>query len=373
MMLSPEQRRERLEALLERVQRNRSRMGERPAASASAGVPPAPPSEEAVAPSALDAAATEPEISPPDELFDEIQAEATGSLELDLESPVDDIDGVVIDLSGAEEFADAEAPPAPPSATAEPSLETPATIAEPSPIKKPPPSAMVEDEIKTPMPEPEAVAPAEEQPIDDEPEIEVAYGTEEALALQAELGLSDDEEFPDMDTMVTPDDRLALAGGAEALETDDLPVPAPPEVELDELLEPPTEAKLTAAEPPPRTKIRAKTVEDLSGPLIELALDEKAKEAAPVPADDMPTPRPEPAPPTEAKAKEAPAKPATIQREAPAAQAPVAPAKPSKEAYQAEKVADTAAAVADFVGEAPMPRATTLGELLTRALAVGKK
>lgn len=388
-MLTTEQQRVKLETLLQRVHKNRPRLGPGPATSAGGGPPPVP---EAAAPSALPSAAMERSLSPQEDMTEGLMLESTpsldlevsetDSLELDLDSPVEDVDGMEIELSSADDLPEAEAPPAPPSAQADTRLETPSTIAEPSPIKKPPPIPAEESE------------PAAADDFDDEPEIEVAYGTEEALALQAELGLGDDDDLVDMDTLVTPDDQAAVKDDRE-MAFDDLPVPAPPEADLDELLEPaeeeisapPKQQDTSTADRAARNKLRAKTVEDLSAPLIELALNEKIREkATPVSGDDMPTPRPEPAPPRRAEgdtlanalttaAAEPAAKPAPKPAKRPAARPAVAqaPRASSAQAYSAEKMPADEAQVAEFVGAVPTPRVKSFGDLIAQALSVGRK
>jgi hypothetical protein len=282
----------------------------------------------------------------------------------------DSADGLLdleFDESGdiAPSRVEAKAPQKPLAPT--PGLQEPATLVEAldvvptikreAPAARPAPAAQ-KPAAQRPAAQKPAAAPARgaaEVSPDDEPEIEVSYGTDEALALQAELGYGEEEgEFPDSDTQVTAEDQLTLADmpytprpapRPAPLEFDDLPAPAPVEAELDDLLEPPTPlgdepmtpapatpvphvetprpAELEARAPMPRTepsirdaavadkaRLRAKTVEDF-GPLLELSEKDEARPAvagrgarAPVvaPADERPTARPRPvAAPSEPK------------------------------------------------------------------------
>jgi hypothetical protein len=109
--------------------------------------------------------------------------------------------------------------------------------------------------VATPLPAIDAAAEPDDTYLDDEPEIEVAYGTEEALALQAELGLGEEGFGPP--EVTSSSDQLTLdeirrestveGRSGATIEESDLPAPAPPEADLDDLLD----GGATSTPPPP--------------------------------------------------------------------------------------------------------------------------
>lgn len=446
-MLSSDQRREKLESLLKRVQTNRPRpAATQPRAAQGPGVVPhAPPAAESRAPKPPPAGVKPLEIE-----TDLVETDSTDSLlDLEFDAGIDASAGALIDA--APPRAEAKAPPAAAPQTRKPSappaggLEEPATLVEslevvttPKPAATPArPAAAPSPKLAPPSAEPQAkkpAAPAEQLDdivLDDEPEIEVSYGTEEALALQAELGYGEDEgEFSDSDTQITATDQLTLAdmpyqpkpaAKAAPVELDNLPAPGPRDARLDEMNEPtvpvpltarktpapprgpvtpvpavetPKPAELEAAAPvpltqpsireapvPDRTKLRAKTVEDLSA-LAELSLID---EVAPVVPEKPPA-----APPAPAQAEVAPAPPkpteevtrnvafsaeaaaAAAKKASAPAPAPPAPAEPVVHGF-APAAIDAKAKVEAFAGAVPAPRPRTLGELIRLALNVGRK
>jgi len=285
-------------------------------------------------------------------------------LSVDISGPVEE-DGLVIDLSENEAVEESVPPPA-----VEAEQGGDQTLMEAKPPEMTP----------TPLPAIPADADPNETFVDeDEPEIEVSYGTDEALALQAELGLGEDGLMPDPDL---ESDQLTLVdlpysmgeqpvGGEPAdMDFDDLPAPPPQEADLEDLLEPsmlarppseaapppkqaepaaeparspePEPAPEPAVEPEPAAgaeldpvvEVKEDAGEEASGPLIELSMDDEFGDAE----DDLVITEPATAipKPVEPEPAKEPAKPAAA-----AAPTPAPAAKP-EEPEQAEPAPPTA-------------------------------
>jgi nicotinate-nucleotide--dimethylbenzimidazole phosphoribosyltransferase len=215
-MLSVEQRRKQLETVLERIGRNRSRLGparQAPPADAETvrpltvemsslaeprkisevSVAAAQPAVEVSHGKPDEAHAPPAEISPTDTIREPIRelAAAAARLPAEIEPPGPDVESVEVIIDVEEELA-------------------PAVV------------DLGESDV---VPTPTMAGP------DEEPEIEVSYGTLEALALQAEPGLGGDELAA---LAARRDSSIALAAidqaaGAVPAALDDLPAPAPPE------------------------------------------------------------------------------------------------------------------------------------------------
>jgi nicotinate-nucleotide--dimethylbenzimidazole phosphoribosyltransferase len=215
-MLSVEQRRKQLETVLERIGRNRSRLG--PARQA----PPA--AAETVRPLTVEMSS----LAEPRKISEVSVAAAQPAVEVSHGKP-----------------DEAHAPPAeisPTDTIREPIRELAAAAARlPAEIEPPGPDVesveVIVDVDEEPAPavvdlgEFDVVPTPTVAGLDEEPEIEVSYGTLEALALQAELGLGGDELAA---LAARSDSSIALAAIDQAAGTvpaalDDLPAPAPPE------------------------------------------------------------------------------------------------------------------------------------------------
>ncbi len=362
-MLSTDQRRQTLEELLERVQRNRSRLG--PPTDGEATAPPAdaaaPPAPRPVPEPYIETIELDAEIAEV-ELEDE-------PIELDMSEDADDT-AMVIDLTSNDEFGDVE------------------TVISPMP----PPAS------ETPLPVVDATAAPDETLIDDEPEIEVAYGTEEALALQAELGFGDDNYSSDI---TSPSDQLTLLDiqtGADIqgqsgamIESDDLPAPASAEADLDEpAVQSKRPSELPLAEPlqesddlpAAKTEELAAQVDEPSPKhLIEFSFDDEIAE----PSDTQtPVPLAEPAsdvtvevlataeaatPVPVAEAKAEPAVESDLEIVPEAQGEPVAPSPQAISGSKPQARAD----VAQITGAPPASHISSFGDLMRAALAVGRK
>lgn len=357
-MLSTEERRTRLEELLERVARNRSKLGPGTDASAPAASAPEPTAPPAPAPTVA--------ASPSLELDEDV-----AEIEVD-EAPVsidlgDEDGGMVLDLTPEDEVGHRPATGGETIVDASSPLAKPAT--KPIPADAAPDQTLVD--------------------ADDEPEIEVSYGTEEALALQAELGLAGDdipdELMGDNEQMTLVDVQMSQELGEPMgdLDYDDLPAPGVPAAKAGPTPTEPYPSPKEAAPKPtkplpaesaptatPRSSMQAKTVEDLSEPMLELTKDQEVVESADK-KTPVPTSAEEPKTPPAADSSDALA--AALSFEPTPTPEPQPDAEVTPQTYSAPAPEADGAQVVEVVGAPPAQRASTLGNLLKAALDVGRK
>jgi hypothetical protein len=195
---------------------------------------------------------------------------------------------------------------------------------------------------------------------DDEPEIEISYGTDEAIALSDELGLGE-SDFDDEEEVDATHEDLQLHPA-------DRPVPASQTPGMDLSEADVKDTIVTPAAPSLAEDLPASTLPDLPTPDLPT-------EPEPLPLEDLPMPpgKALPVPPL----GDLPLPPEKDERSAPLEDLPARPATAAPAVTSPNRF-ETAAprgdvAVPDVVSDHPSPRPKTLGDLIHAALNVGKK